>query len=114
MIGSEKRNELYENLHVIQTCNQKLQIKFCYPRRTFRFCYRGSIDETTLTPTNSITGFIVPVRRLNPDGFHGHRECLESTICGNDVQLKPLWWTLCVEIALDAAKELAFLHSDHV
>ncbi|KAJ4902123.1 Uncharacterized protein Rs2_16074 [Raphanus sativus] len=28
-----------------------------------------SIDETTLTPTKSITGIVVPVKSLNPDGF---------------------------------------------
>ncbi|CAN6880292.1 unnamed protein product [Brassica oleracea] len=37
--------------------------------------------------------------------------------CGveaDDVQLKPLLWTLCVNVPLDAAKELAFLHGNPV
>ncbi|KAH0926155.1 hypothetical protein HID58_018411 [Brassica napus] len=32
----------------------------------------------------------------------------------DDVQLKPLLWTLCVNVSLDAAKELAFLHGNTV
>ncbi|WZZ17729.1 hypothetical protein YC2023_110818 [Brassica napus] len=32
----------------------------------------GSIDETTLTPTRSITGIAVPVQVFNPDGFQDH------------------------------------------
>ncbi|KAF8084851.1 hypothetical protein N665_0696s0007 [Sinapis alba] len=42
----------------------------------FGSVYRGWIDETTLAPTKSSTGLVVAVKRLNPDGFQGHREWL--------------------------------------
>ncbi|KAL0724850.1 hypothetical protein Bca4012_039449 [Brassica carinata] len=70
----------------------------------FGFVYRGWIDETSLAPTKSRTGLVIAVKRLNPDGFQGHREWL----------CKPLSWTLRIKVALDAAKGLAFLHSDPV
>ncbi|KAF2611713.1 hypothetical protein F2Q70_00012440 [Brassica cretica] len=45
------------------------------------------------------------------------RGCLFLCLSGvevDDVQLKPLLWTLCVNVSLDAAKELAFLHGNPV
>ncbi|ESQ44910.1 hypothetical protein EUTSA_v10010443mg [Eutrema salsugineum] len=119
----------------------------------FGCVYRGWIDETTLSPTKSSTGLVIAVKRLNPDGFQGHREwlteinylgqlshpnlvkligyCLEDEqrllvyefmhkgsledhLFTNDVQCKPLSWILRIKVALDAAKGLAFLHSDPV
>ncbi|KAG2324959.1 hypothetical protein Bca52824_007687 [Brassica carinata] len=119
----------------------------------FGFVYRGWIDETSLAPTKSRTGLVIAVKRLNPDGFQGHREwlteinylgqlshpnlvkligyCLEDEqrllvyefmhkgsledhLFTNGVQCKPLSWTLRIKVALDAAKGLAFLHSDPV
>ncbi|KAL1189554.1 putative serine/threonine-protein kinase PBL1 [Cardamine amara subsp. amara] len=119
----------------------------------FGCVFRGWIDETTLTPTKSSTGLVIAVKRLNPDGFQGHREwlteinylgrlshpnlvkligyCLEDEqrllvyefmpkgsledhLFKNGVQCKPLSWILRVKVALDAAKGLAFLHSDPV
>ncbi|CAN8279430.1 unnamed protein product [Cochlearia groenlandica] len=119
----------------------------------FGSVYRGWIDETTLTPNKPNTGLVIAVKRLNPDGFQGHREwlteinylgqlshpnlvkligyCLEDEqrllvyefmhkgsledhLFANDMQHKPLSWILRVKVALDAAKGLAFLHSDPV
>ncbi|KFK34793.1 hypothetical protein AALP_AA5G193900 [Arabis alpina] len=119
----------------------------------FGCVYRGWIDKTTLTPTKSSTGLVIAVKRLNPDGFQGHREwlteinylgqlshpnlvkligyCLEDEqrllvyefmhkgsledhLFTNGVQCKPLSWILRIKVALDAAKGLAFLHSDPV
>ncbi|KAJ0246927.1 serine/threonine-protein kinase PBL1 [Hirschfeldia incana] len=120
----------------------------------FGTVYRGWIDETTLTPTKSSSGLVIAVKRLNPDGFQGHREwlteinylgqlshpnlvkligyCLEDEqrllvyeflhkgsledhlFTTASVKCKPLSWTLRVKVALDAAKGLAFLHSDPV
>uniref|UniRef100_A0A1J3H8G7 non-specific serine/threonine protein kinase n=1 Tax=Noccaea caerulescens TaxID=107243 RepID=A0A1J3H8G7_NOCCA len=119
----------------------------------FGCVYRGWIDETTLTPTKSSSGLVIAVKRLNPDGFQGHREwlteinylgqlshpnlvkligycmedeqrllayefmhkgSLENHLFTNDVQCKSLSWGLRIKVALDAAKGLAFLHSDPV
>ncbi|KAG5399881.1 hypothetical protein IGI04_014488 [Brassica rapa subsp. trilocularis] len=79
----------------------------------FGSVYRGWIDQTTLTPTKSSSGLLVAVKSLNPDGFQGHREWLVHTYA-DDVKCKPLSWLLRVKVALDAAKGLAFLHSDSV
>ncbi|KAL0678514.1 hypothetical protein Bca4012_006495 [Brassica carinata] len=43
-----------------------------------------------------------------------HKGSFEDHLFTNDVQLKPLLWTLCVNVPLDAAKELAFLHGNPV
>ncbi|KAL0714486.1 hypothetical protein Bca4012_021465 [Brassica carinata] len=85
----------------------------------FGTVYRGWIDETTLTPTKSSSGLVIAVKRLNPDGFQGHREWLTEInyfffLLTAGVKCKPLSWTLRVKVALDAAKGLAFLHSDPV
>lgn len=42
----------------------------------FGCVFRGWLDETTLTPTKSSSGLVIAVKRLNPDGFQGHREWL--------------------------------------
>lgn len=42
----------------------------------FGSVFRGWIDETTLAPTKSSSGLVIAVKRLNPDGFQGHREWL--------------------------------------
>ncbi|CAH2064051.1 unnamed protein product [Thlaspi arvense] len=68
----------------------------------FGCVYKGWIDETTLSPAKSGTGLVIAVKRLNPDGFQ------------DDVKCKPLSWILRIKVALDAAKGLAFLHSDPV
>ncbi|CAH8392602.1 unnamed protein product [Eruca vesicaria subsp. sativa] len=119
----------------------------------FGSVFRGSVDESTLAPTKSSTGLVIAVKRLNPDGFQGHREwlaeinylgqlshpnlvkligyCLEDEqrllvyefmhkgsledhLFIKGVQCKPLSWSLPVKVALDAAKGLAFLHSNPV
>ncbi|KAF2564368.1 hypothetical protein F2Q70_00016275 [Brassica cretica] len=43
-----------------------------------------------------------------------HKGCLEDHLFTNGVKCRPLSWTLRVKVALDAAKGLAFLHSDPV
>ncbi|KAF3496537.1 hypothetical protein DY000_02055818 [Brassica cretica] len=53
--ASHKRKKIYLAKRSSRAFNEKLQIKLCYTRRRFQFCSRGSIDETTLTPTRSIT-----------------------------------------------------------
>ncbi|XP_010504399.1 PREDICTED: probable receptor-like protein kinase At3g55450 isoform X1 [Camelina sativa] len=120
----------------------------------FGCVFRGWLDETTLTPTKSSSGLVIAVKRLNPDGFQGHREWLTEInylgqlshpnlvkligYCVEDEQrllvyefmhkgslenhlfstgsrdFKPLSWILRIKVALDAAKGLAFLHSDPV
>ncbi|CAB75903.1 serine/threonine-specific protein kinase-like [Arabidopsis thaliana] len=120
----------------------------------FGCVFRGWLDETTLTPTKSSSGLVIAVKRLNPDGFQGHREwlteinylgqlshpnlvkligyCLEDEqrllvyefmhkgslenhlFANGNKDFKPLSWILRIKVALDAAKGLAFLHSDPV
>ncbi|XP_023637787.1 probable serine/threonine-protein kinase PBL1 isoform X2 [Capsella rubella] len=119
----------------------------------FGCVFRGWLDETTLTPTKSSSGLVIAVKRLNPDGFQGHREwlteinylgqlshpnlvkligycvedeqrllvyefmhkgSLENHLFSRNRDFKPLSWILRIKVALDAAKGLAFLHSDPV
>ncbi|XP_010504400.1 PREDICTED: probable receptor-like protein kinase At3g55450 isoform X2 [Camelina sativa] len=119
----------------------------------FGCVFRGWLDETTLTPTKSSSGLVIAVKRLNPDGFQGHREwlteinylgqlshpnlvkligycvedeqrllvyefmhkgSLENHLFSRSRDFKPLSWILRIKVALDAAKGLAFLHSDPV
>ncbi|KAF8042409.1 hypothetical protein BT93_A0900 [Corymbia citriodora subsp. variegata] len=42
----------------------------------FGAVFKGWIDEQTLAPTRPGTGMIVAVKRLNQEGFQGHREWL--------------------------------------
>ncbi|XP_073129726.1 probable serine/threonine-protein kinase PBL3 isoform X2 [Henckelia pumila] len=38
--------------------------------------YKGWIDEHTLTPAKPGSGVVIAVKKLNPDGFQGHKEWL--------------------------------------
>ncbi|PON76343.1 hypothetical protein TorRG33x02_242830, partial [Trema orientale] len=117
----------------------------------FGSVFKGWIDENSLKPTKPATGLVIAVKRLNQEGFQGHREWLtEINYLGqlkhpNIVKLigycleddhrllvyeflsrgsldnhlfrtasycQPLSWSLRMKVALDAAKALAFLHSD--
>ncbi|KAI4302394.1 hypothetical protein MLD38_038143 [Melastoma candidum] len=119
----------------------------------FGSVYKGWIDEQTLEPTKPGSGIVIAVKRLNPEGYQGHREwlaeinflgqlshpnlvrligcCLEGEhrlliyefmprgsledhLFRRDSQFQPLAWKLRLEIALGAARGLAFLHSDEV
>jgi len=44
----------------------------------FGSVFKGWIDENSLTATKPGIGMIVAVKRLNQDGFQGHREWLVS------------------------------------
>ncbi|KAJ6381330.1 hypothetical protein OIU77_030079 [Salix suchowensis] len=57
-----------------------------------------SVPQTPRT-TRPGTGMVIAVKRLNQQGFQGHREWL------------PLSWNLRMKVALGAARGLAFLHS---
>ncbi|CAH2058707.1 unnamed protein product [Thlaspi arvense] len=70
----------------------------------FGCVFKGWLDETNLTPTRPGTGLVIAVKKLNQEGFQGHR----------GAYFKPLPWFLRIKVALDAAKGLAFLHSDPV
>nr|VDC80233.1 unnamed protein product [Brassica rapa] len=120
----------------------------------FGCVFKGWLDETSLTPTRPGTGLVIAVKKLNQEGFQGHREwlteinylgqlshpnlvklvgyCLEDEhhllvyefmqkgslenhlFRTGGTYFKPLPWFLRVKVALDAAKGLAFLHSDPV
>ncbi|KAK7255817.1 hypothetical protein RIF29_29239 [Crotalaria pallida] len=116
----------------------------------FGSVFKGWIDEHSLAATKPGIGMIVAVKRLNLDGFQGHKEWLaEINYLGqlqhpNLVKLigycfedehrllvyefmpkgsvenhlfrrgsffQPLSWSLRLQIALGAARGLAFLHS---
>jgi serine/threonine protein kinase len=119
----------------------------------FGCVFKGWLDESTLTPTKPGTGLVIAVKKLNQEGFQGHREwlteinylgqlshpnlvkligycledehrllvyefmqkgSLENHLFRRGAYFKPLPWFLRVNVALDAAKGLAFLHSDPV
>ncbi|XP_010534501.1 PREDICTED: serine/threonine-protein kinase BIK1-like [Tarenaya hassleriana] len=119
----------------------------------FGSVFKGWIDESTLTPTKPGTGLVIAVKRLNQEGFQGHREwlaeinylgqlnhpnlvkligycledehrlliyefmpkgSLENHLFRRGSYYQPLSWSLRVKVAVDAAKGLAFLHSDPV
>ncbi|KAJ6835593.1 putative serine/threonine-protein kinase PBL9 isoform X2 [Iris pallida] len=42
----------------------------------FGSVFKGWLDETTLTPTKPGTGIIIAVKRLNHEGYQGHKEWL--------------------------------------
>ena len=46
----------------------------------FGSVYKGWIDEHSLAAAKPGTGIIVAVKRLNPDGFQGHKEWLVSSV----------------------------------
>lgn len=46
----------------------------------FGSVYKGWIDERALVPSKPGTGMVIAVKRLNQEGFQGHREWLVSII----------------------------------
>ncbi|PON76344.1 Mitogen-activated protein kinase kinase kinase [Trema orientale] len=117
----------------------------------FGSVFKGWIDENSLKPTKPGTGLVIAVKRLNQEGFQGHKEwlteinylgqlehpnlvkligyCLEDDhrllvyeflsrgsldnhLFRRASYFQPLSWSLRMKVALDAAKGLAFLHSD--
>ncbi|OIW07477.1 hypothetical protein TanjilG_14423 [Lupinus angustifolius] len=116
----------------------------------FGSVFKGWIDEQSLAATKPGIGMIVAVKRLNQDGFQGHKEWLAEInylgqlqhpnlvkligFCFEDEHrllvyefmpkgsvenhlfrrgsfFQPLSWSLRLQIALGAARGLAFLHS---
>ncbi|CAH2074479.1 unnamed protein product, partial [Thlaspi arvense] len=65
----------------------------------FGCVFKGWIDVTSFAPTRPGTGIVIAVKRLNQEGFQGHREWL------------PLSWNTRIRVALGAARGLAFLHN---
>jgi len=46
----------------------------------FGCVFKGWIDESSLAPSKPGTGIVIAVKRLNQEGFQGHREWLVSHI----------------------------------
>lgn len=44
----------------------------------FGSVFKGWIDENTFAPARPGTGVVIAVKKLNQDGFQGHREWLVS------------------------------------
>ncbi|KAL6520961.1 hypothetical protein OROGR_017530 [Orobanche gracilis] len=119
----------------------------------FGSVYKGWVDENSLAASKPGASMVVAVKRLNQDGWQGHKEWLAEInylgqirhpnlvklfgYCLEDDQrllvyefmpkgsvenhlfrrgsyFQPLSWSLRMKIALDAAKGLAFLHSDEI
>ncbi|KAG6527378.1 hypothetical protein ZIOFF_009477 [Zingiber officinale] len=47
----------------------------------FGSVFKGWIDEHTYEPTKPGTGIVIAVKKLNQEGYQGHREWLVSIIC---------------------------------
>ncbi|KAL6507991.1 hypothetical protein OROGR_024186 [Orobanche gracilis] len=119
----------------------------------FGSVYKGWVDEHSLAASKPGSSMVVAVKRLNQDGWQGHKEwlaeinylgqirhpnlvklfgyCLEDDqrllvyefmpkgsvenhLFRRGYHFQPLSWCLRMKIALDAAKGLAFLHSDEI
>nr|GME17505.1 probable serine/threonine-protein kinase NAK [Ipomoea batatas] len=65
----------------------------------FGSVFKGWVDEHTLAASKPGSGMTIAVKKLNQDGWQGHREWL------------PLTWSLRMKVALGAATGLAFLHN---
>ncbi|KAG5553926.1 hypothetical protein RHGRI_011704 [Rhododendron griersonianum] len=72
----------------------------------FGSVFKGWIDERSFIAAKPGTGLVIAVKRLNQEGFQGHKEWL---VRGSYFQ--PLSWSLRMKVALGAAKGLAFLHN---
>ncbi|KAF2602942.1 hypothetical protein F2Q70_00028600 [Brassica cretica] len=103
----------------------------------FGSVFKGWLDETSLTPTKPGTGLVIATE-INYLGELSHPNLvklvgycleddhhllvyefmqngsLENHLFRRGSHFKPLTWSLRVKVALDAAKGLAFLHSDPV
>lgn len=116
----------------------------------FGSVFKGWIDEHAFTPAKPGTGMVIAVKRLNQEGFQGHREwlteinylgqfhhpnlvrlvgycleddhrllvyefmprgSLENHLFRRGSYFQPLSWNLRIQVALGAAKGLAFLHN---
>ncbi|CAA0830508.1 Protein kinase APK1A- chloroplastic [Striga hermonthica] len=119
----------------------------------FGSVYKGWLDENTLAASRPGLSMVVAVKKLNQDGWQGHKEwlaeinylgqirhpnlvkligyCLEDEhrllvyefmskgsldnhLFRRGSYFQPLPWSLRMKIALDAARGLAFLHSDEI
>lgn len=54
----------------------------------FGSVFKGWVDEKTLAPARPGTGMVIAVKKLNQDGYQGHKEwlvsiciCMESLVC---------------------------------
>uniref|UniRef100_M1ARC5 non-specific serine/threonine protein kinase n=1 Tax=Solanum tuberosum TaxID=4113 RepID=M1ARC5_SOLTU len=116
----------------------------------FGSVFKGWVDEHTLAASKPGTGIVIAVKKLNQEGWQGHREwlaeinylgqlhhpnlvnligyCLEEDhrllvyefmpkgsmenhLFRRGSYYQPLSWSLCMKVALGAARGLAFLHN---
>uniref|UniRef100_A0A7N1A7A0 non-specific serine/threonine protein kinase n=1 Tax=Kalanchoe fedtschenkoi TaxID=63787 RepID=A0A7N1A7A0_KALFE len=117
----------------------------------FGCVFKGWINERDLTAAKPGTGMVIAVKKLNQEGYQGHKEwlaeinylgqlhhpnlvkligyCLEDEhrllvyefmprgsldnhLFRRNSHFQPLSWSIRMKVALDAAKGLAFLHSN--
>ncbi|KAE9455599.1 hypothetical protein C3L33_12493, partial [Rhododendron williamsianum] len=77
----------------------------------FGSVFKGWIDERSFIAAKPGTGLVIAVKRLNQEGFQGHREWLDDLDVVGGSYFQPLSWSLRMKVALGAAKGLAFLHN---
>ncbi|KAH0918067.1 hypothetical protein HID58_025727 [Brassica napus] len=74
----------------------------------------GDLKGVVMILLNSQVSEINYLGQLKSPELRGCSFLCLSGVEADDVQLKPLLWTLFVNVSLDAAKELAFLHGNTV
>ena len=65
----------------------------------FGSVFKGWVDEKTLAPARPGTGMVIAVKKLNQDGYQGHKEWLVSTLSVSVWRVYCLFvWSLLVSV----------------
>jgi hypothetical protein len=74
---------------ILQSSNLKIFSCSVVGEGGFGCVFKGWIDEHSFAPVKPGTGIVIAVKRLNQEGFQGHKEWLVSFI-------STLLWLLCI------------------
>jgi hypothetical protein len=69
----------------LRTATRNFRLDSVLGEGGFGSVFKGWIDEKTLAPTRPGTGMVIAVKKLNQEGYQGHKEWLVSTA-----------WTYCL------------------